>query len=164
MSHKYSFHLRSEDRRRALPPKVIIGRGDGEGELEVVLRLMGFLLLFRERLQIRPSLHDDSIPFTPDLVESRGRMGADQPLQAAIKHIRSAVPSRAESAGSRARFENLGLKAVHLQIAAAREAGYAAADDADWKLLSGLRAFQGELPFVRIHFDDFALGRFCSPT
>jgi uncharacterized protein YaeQ len=69
VNHKFSFHLLSKDRRRPLPPKIIIGRGDTETELQVVLRLLGYLLFFRERLQIHPSLHDDDIPFAPDLVE-----------------------------------------------------------------------------------------------
>lgn len=69
MSHKFSFHLRSEERRRPLPPKIIIGRGDIETELHVVLRLLGYLLFFRERLHVHRNLHDDNVPFTPDLVE-----------------------------------------------------------------------------------------------
>src|ERR1019366_7465271 len=69
--------------------------------------------------------------FLPDLVESRRRMGADKPAQAAVKNIRSPVPGRAQSARERTRFKNLGLQAVHLQVAAARETGDAAADDDD---------------------------------
>jgi uncharacterized protein YaeQ len=69
VSHKFSFHLRSEDRRRALPPRIIIGRNDPETGLHVTLKFLAYLLFFRDRLQIQPSLHNDSIPFTPDLVQ-----------------------------------------------------------------------------------------------
>lgn len=36
---------------------------------DVVLKLLGFLLFFRERLLIEPRLHDESNPYTPDLVQ-----------------------------------------------------------------------------------------------
>ena len=62
----------------------------------------------------------DRAQFLPDLVEGRGRMDADQPAQAAVKDIWPPVPGSAQSARERTRFENLGLEAVHLQVAAAR--------------------------------------------
>jgi len=69
MSGKYSFALKSEDRQRPLPHRVTIGRQDTETTHHVLLKLFGFLLLFRERLLIQPRLDDDNIPFRPDLVE-----------------------------------------------------------------------------------------------
>ena len=69
MSHKYSFHLTSQDWRRALPPKIIIGRQETETVEHVALKLIGFLLFYNERLQIGSNLHDENIPFVPDLVE-----------------------------------------------------------------------------------------------
>jgi len=69
MSAKYNFNLRSEDRRRDLPRKLILGQGETETVPHVMLKLLGFILFFRERLQIETVLHDDSIPFTPDLVQ-----------------------------------------------------------------------------------------------
>jgi hypothetical protein len=69
MSNKYSFTLQSEDPRRALPHKVIIGCQGTETTRHVLLKLFGFLLFHRERLLIEPRLEDDNIPFRPDIVE-----------------------------------------------------------------------------------------------
>lgn len=69
MSSKYSFHLQSQDRLRQLPGKIIIGQQDTETLLHVTLKFFGYLLFFRERLQIETNLHTDSIPFVPDLVQ-----------------------------------------------------------------------------------------------
>jgi len=69
MSAKYSFTFESRDRRRDLPRKIIIGRQETETVAHVVLKLMGFVLFFRERLQIEVNLHTDNIPFVPDLVQ-----------------------------------------------------------------------------------------------
>ncbi|MCU0787814.1 MAG: YaeQ family protein [Verrucomicrobia bacterium] len=69
MSGKYAFTLQSEDRQRTLPHKLIIGCQDTETTRHVLLKLFGFLLFHRERLLMEPRLHDDNIPFRPDLVE-----------------------------------------------------------------------------------------------
>lgn len=69
MSGKYSFHLQSKDWRRDLPPKLIVGRRDNQTGGHVVLRLLAYLLFFRDRLHVGAQLHDDNIPFEPDLVE-----------------------------------------------------------------------------------------------
>lgn len=69
MSGKYSFTLAGGNRRRSLPRKVIIGCQDTETTRHVLLKLFGYLLFHRERLLIEPRLHDDNIPFRPDLVE-----------------------------------------------------------------------------------------------
>jgi uncharacterized protein YaeQ len=69
MSGKYSFTLRSEDRRRSLPHKLILGCQETETSRHVLLKLFGYLLFHRDRLQIEPRLEDDHIPFRPDLVE-----------------------------------------------------------------------------------------------
>lgn len=69
MSGKYSFTLRSEDRRRALPGKIIIGRQDTETIDHVALKLLAFCYFFRDRLQIEPDLGNDNIPFVPDLAQ-----------------------------------------------------------------------------------------------
>ncbi len=69
MSAKHVFDLRSEDRHRALPSKVTIGLGDNESLRHTVLKLLGYILFFRERLEIEGKVHNDSIPFTPDLVQ-----------------------------------------------------------------------------------------------
>jgi hypothetical protein len=69
MSGKYSFHLQSRDRRRDLPPKLIVGQRDNESNRHVLLKLFGYLLFYRPRLHVEANLHDDNIPFEPDLVE-----------------------------------------------------------------------------------------------
>lgn len=69
MNAKYSFDLVSQDKRRDLPGKIILGQNDNETVAHVMLKLLGFLIFYRERLQIEAALHQDSIPFTPDLVQ-----------------------------------------------------------------------------------------------
>ena len=69
MSAKYIFNLKSEDRRRELPGKVIIGRAELETVKDVVVKFLAFLLFYRERIQIEVNLHIDSIPFTPDVAQ-----------------------------------------------------------------------------------------------
>ncbi|MGD0537967.1 MAG: YaeQ family protein [Verrucomicrobiota bacterium] len=69
MSAKYIFQLRREQRRPALPGKIVIGQGDTETTTRVLLKLLGYLLFFRDRLQIEARLDNDSIPFAPDLVQ-----------------------------------------------------------------------------------------------
>jgi uncharacterized protein YaeQ len=69
MPGKFSFQLRSEERRRAFPHKLVIGQRDSETRGRVLLRLIGYLLFFRDRLQIEPRLDLDLIPFEPDLLQ-----------------------------------------------------------------------------------------------
>jgi hypothetical protein len=69
MSHKFSFTIDSQDRKRPMPRSVIIGRKENETVVHVALKLFGFMLFFRDRLRIEPRLHDDAIPFEPDLIQ-----------------------------------------------------------------------------------------------
>ena len=69
MSGKYIFDLRSEDRRRDLPRKLIIGQRENESTRHVLLKLLGYVIFYRERLHIEGNLHNDNIPFEPDLVQ-----------------------------------------------------------------------------------------------
>lgn len=69
MSGKYSFDLKSEERRRPLPPKIIVGQKENEGVNHVLLKFMAYVLFHRERLQIEPRLLDDNIPFEPDVIQ-----------------------------------------------------------------------------------------------
>ena len=69
MSSRFAFHVRSEARRLPLPERVFIGRKETETEKHVLLKFLGFALFHRERLQIETVLHDDNIPFVPDLVQ-----------------------------------------------------------------------------------------------
>jgi uncharacterized protein YaeQ len=69
VAHKFSFQLTSDDRRRPLPHKILIGLGVNESIRHVAIKFLGWLLFFRERLQIDTDVQNDSIPFVPDLVE-----------------------------------------------------------------------------------------------
>jgi uncharacterized protein YaeQ len=69
MVTKYVFNLRSEERRRELPAKLIVVQSADEDERVVLQRLFGYLILFRDRIQMQKDLHDDYIPFVPDLVQ-----------------------------------------------------------------------------------------------
>jgi uncharacterized protein YaeQ len=68
MGAKYSFRFESRDRRRELPGGIIIAQNDTETITHVVLKMLGFVLFYRERLQIEGDVHNDSIQFKPDLV------------------------------------------------------------------------------------------------
>lgn len=69
MAGKYSFDLKSEERRRALPSKIIVGQKENENVTHVLLKFMAYVLFHRERLQIEPRLTDDNIPFEPDVIQ-----------------------------------------------------------------------------------------------
>lgn len=69
VSGKYIFNLRSEDKRRALPHKIVIGQRENESPAHVLLKLLAYLLFFRERLLIEPRVDNESIPFVPDLLQ-----------------------------------------------------------------------------------------------
>ena len=71
----------------------------------------------------------DRAQFAPNAVEARGGISADQPAQATVEDIRPSVPGHAQTARDRVGLQDLGLVAVHLQVAAAREPGDAATDD-----------------------------------
>lgn len=69
MAAKYTFDLQSRDKRRPLPNKILLGQGETETLPHVLLKFLAYVLFYRERIQIEASLHNDSIPFTPDLVQ-----------------------------------------------------------------------------------------------
>jgi hypothetical protein len=66
---KVSFLLQSEDPRRDLPRKIIIGQQTTDTAAHVLLKLLAFVLFYHERIQIEPRLDPDTIPFPPDLVQ-----------------------------------------------------------------------------------------------
>ena len=69
MSAKFSFDLTSEERRRSLPPRIIVGQKENESARQVLLKFLAYVIFFRERLHIEPRLTDDSIPFAPTVVQ-----------------------------------------------------------------------------------------------
>jgi len=66
---KYTFKLRSEEKRRDLPGKIIVGQEQTETTNHVVLKLLAYVLFFRERIQIEPNLDIEYLQFTPDIVQ-----------------------------------------------------------------------------------------------
>lgn len=69
MSARHVFNLRSADPRRVLPVKVLLVQAETESLVHIHLKLLGFLLFHRERLQIEPNLDDEYLSFRPDLVQ-----------------------------------------------------------------------------------------------
>jgi uncharacterized protein YaeQ len=71
MTTKHSFLLEASSRRhRDLPRKlVLVHEPPDENPTDVLLKLLAFLLFFRDRLEIGANLHNDSIPYVPDLVQ-----------------------------------------------------------------------------------------------
>ena len=69
MSGKYTFVLSSGDSRKQLPPRIIIGQQENETIAQVALKLLGYLIFARDRLEMEVNLHNDAIPFKPDLVQ-----------------------------------------------------------------------------------------------
>lgn len=69
VANKFTFQLTSDDRKRPFPHKIIIGQDVNESVRHVALKLLAWLLFYRERLQIETPVPDDSIPYKPDLVE-----------------------------------------------------------------------------------------------
>lgn len=69
MANKCTFQLTSDDRRRPFPPKILIGQSDTETVRHVALKFLAWMIFFRERLQVEGDVHNDAIPFVPDLVQ-----------------------------------------------------------------------------------------------
>jgi len=69
LANKFTFTLTSDDRRRPLPHKIIIGLGINESVRHVAMKFLGWILFFRDRLSIDMDLENDAIPFVPDIVE-----------------------------------------------------------------------------------------------
>jgi uncharacterized protein YaeQ len=66
---KITFNLQSRDRLRELPRRIIIGQQESETVRHVLLKLFGYVLFYRPRLQVEIDLGRDALPFLPDLVE-----------------------------------------------------------------------------------------------
>lgn len=69
MAAKFTFQLTSADRHRPLPHKLLLALQPNESVRHVTLKLLGWLLFWRERLQVETEVPDDSIPFVPDVCE-----------------------------------------------------------------------------------------------
>ena len=69
MNAKYSFRLESREKRHPLPERIIIAQEDTDTIEHVMLKMLSYVLFYRERLEMNINLHQDSIPFKPDLVQ-----------------------------------------------------------------------------------------------
>jgi hypothetical protein len=69
MTGKFSFALTSDDPGRRFPGKIILGQAETETVVHVGLKLIGYLLFFRDRIQIETRLPDAMIPYVPDLAQ-----------------------------------------------------------------------------------------------
>lgn len=69
MSAKHHFILKADRGWAGLPYRLLVVRQAHETPADVVLKLLAYLLFFRERLQLEAPLHDDSIPFIPTLLQ-----------------------------------------------------------------------------------------------
>lgn len=69
MAAKFVFHLKTENKRRQFPYKILLGQQESETSRHILLKLLAYLLFFRERIQIEGKLHNDNIPFAPDIVQ-----------------------------------------------------------------------------------------------
>ena len=69
MSARYSFQLQSGDSRLSLPRKLVLHHRLDESSDMVLLKILGFLLLNRDRLQVEPRLHDRDIHLVPHLLQ-----------------------------------------------------------------------------------------------
>lgn len=69
LSARYTFQCTSDDHRRPLPQRLTFGLGAHESQTHVVLKLIAWLLFYRERLSVDTDLQNDSIPFVPDVCQ-----------------------------------------------------------------------------------------------
>lgn len=61
--------MTSDDRRRPLPHKILLGQRPNESVRHVFLKFLAWVLFHRERLVIEGDTQNDAIPFEPDLVQ-----------------------------------------------------------------------------------------------
>ena len=69
MGAKFVFTLKTDDKRRELPYKILLGQKENETTNHILLKVLAYLLFFRERIEIEGKLHNENIPFSPDLVQ-----------------------------------------------------------------------------------------------
>jgi len=69
LAAKLTFQCTSDDRRRPLPHKILFGLDTQETARHIVLKFMGWVLFYRERLMIETDVQNDAISFVPDLCQ-----------------------------------------------------------------------------------------------
>jgi len=61
MGAKFVFTLKSDDKRRQLPYKILLAQQENETTSHILLKVPGYLLFFRERIEIEGKLHNENI-------------------------------------------------------------------------------------------------------
>ena len=69
LAAKFTFLFTSDDRRRPLPHKLLLALPPDGSARHIALKLLGWLLFYRERLQVETAVPDDPVPFVPDVCE-----------------------------------------------------------------------------------------------
>ena len=69
MPGKFTFQMTSDDRRRPLPHKILLGQRPTESVRHVFLKFLAWVLFHRDRLVIEGDTQNDAIPFEPDLLQ-----------------------------------------------------------------------------------------------
>ena len=69
MGAKFVFTLKTDAKRRQLPYKILLAQQENETTNHILLKVIAYLLLFRERIEIEGKLHNENIPFSPDIVQ-----------------------------------------------------------------------------------------------
>ncbi len=69
MNARYVFNLASLERRRALPSKILLVQRETETLTHILLKLFGYVLFHRERVQLETRLDDHYLQYTPDVVQ-----------------------------------------------------------------------------------------------
>ena len=69
MGAKFVFTLKTDAKRRQLPYKILLAQQENETTNHILLKVIAYLLLFRERIEIEGKLHNDNIPFSPAIVQ-----------------------------------------------------------------------------------------------
>jgi len=69
MSARHVFNLRSLERRRPLPVKILMVQRETETLTHILLKFFAYLLFHRERIQLEPSLDEAFLSYRPDIVQ-----------------------------------------------------------------------------------------------
>src|SRR5438477_150550 len=65
MGAKFVFTLKTDAKRRQLPYKILLAQQENETSNHILLKVLAYLLFFRERIEIEGKLHNENIPFSP---------------------------------------------------------------------------------------------------
>lgn len=67
MQNKYSFQIKSEDKSRDFPHKLLLTESELQSPDHLLLKFLGYLIFFRERIQVDTRLPNTPVNFAPDI-------------------------------------------------------------------------------------------------